>query len=90
MLLSIVDSLSPAKTLVKPQVASAMFYGVSSFMIMVVNKRVLTVYGFPSFQVLGIGQVTPPPLPPLPPSLPPLLRLIQTVYSVQVFGIGIL
>jgi len=39
------------------RVASAMFYGVSSFMIMVVNKRVLTVYGFPSFQVLGIGQM---------------------------------
>jgi hypothetical protein len=27
-----------------------MFYGVASFMIMVVNKRVLTVYNFPSFQ----------------------------------------
>lgn len=36
---------------------SALFYGVSSFMIMVVNKRVLTVYSFPSFQVLGIGQM---------------------------------
>ena len=29
---------------------TALFYGVSSFMIMVVNKRVLTVYSFPSFQ----------------------------------------
>lgn len=36
---------------------TALFYGVSSFMIMVVNKRVLTVYSFPSFQVLGIGQM---------------------------------
>jgi len=39
------------------KVAAALFYGVSSFMIMVVNKRVLTVYKFPSFQVLGLGQV---------------------------------
>ena len=29
---------------------TALFYGISSFMIMVVNKRVLTVYSFPSFQ----------------------------------------
>jgi len=39
------------------KIATAMFYGVASFMIMVVNKRVLTVYSFPSFQVLGIGQM---------------------------------
>lgn len=39
------------------KVASALFYGISSFMIMVVNKRVLTVYSFPSFQVLGLGQM---------------------------------
>jgi len=39
------------------KVLTAVFYGVSSFMIMVVNKRVLTVYSFPSFQVLGIGQM---------------------------------
>ncbi|XP_014476724.1 PREDICTED: UDP-sugar transporter UST74c-like [Dinoponera quadriceps] len=39
------------------RVASAFFYGLSSFMITVVNKTVLTLYGFPSFQVLGIGQM---------------------------------
>jgi len=39
------------------KVLTALFYGISSFMIMVVNKRVLTVYSFPSFQVLGIGQM---------------------------------
>lgn len=39
------------------RVLTALFYGVSSFMIMVVNKRVLTVYKFPSFQVLGLGQI---------------------------------
>jgi len=39
------------------KILAALFYGVSSFMIMVVNKRVLTNYHFPSFQVLGIGQM---------------------------------
>jgi len=39
------------------KLSTAVFYGVSSFMIMVVNKRVLTVYSFPSFQVLGLGQM---------------------------------
>ncbi|KAG8212654.1 hypothetical protein J437_LFUL019308 [Ladona fulva] len=38
-------------------VISALFYGVSSFMITVINKTVLTTYGFPSFQVLGLGQM---------------------------------
>ncbi|EFN64358.1 UDP-sugar transporter UST74c [Camponotus floridanus] len=36
---------------------SALFYGLSSFMITVVNKTVLTSFAFPSFQVLGIGQM---------------------------------
>ena len=39
------------------KILTALFYGVSSFMIMVVNKTVLTRYQFPSFQVLGIGQM---------------------------------
>lgn len=39
------------------RVSSAAFYAFASFMIMVVNKRILTVYKFPSFQVLGIGQM---------------------------------
>ncbi|KYN34968.1 UDP-sugar transporter UST74c [Trachymyrmex septentrionalis] len=39
------------------RVASACFYGLSSFMITVVNKTILTSYAFPSFQVLGIGQM---------------------------------
>jgi len=39
------------------RVLTALFYGISSFMIMVVNKRVLTIYSFPSFQVLGLGQI---------------------------------
>ncbi|XP_023336563.1 UDP-N-acetylglucosamine/UDP-glucose/GDP-mannose transporter [Eurytemora carolleeae] len=39
------------------RILTALFYGASSFLIMVVNKRVLTVYNFPSFQVLGLGQI---------------------------------
>lgn len=39
------------------RVGSALFYGLSSFMITVVNKTVLTSFEFPSFQVLGIGQM---------------------------------
>ena len=40
------------------RVGSAAFYAVASMMIMVINKRILTVYAFPSFQVLGLGQMT--------------------------------
>lgn len=39
------------------RISSAFFYGVSSLMITVVNKTVLTSFSFPSFQVLGIGQM---------------------------------
>lgn len=39
------------------RVNSAIFYGISSFLITVVNKSVLTNFNFPSFQVLGIGQM---------------------------------
>lgn len=39
------------------RIGSAVFYGLSSFMITVVNKTVLTSFDFPSFQVLGIGQM---------------------------------
>ncbi|KAB7494380.1 UDP-N-acetylglucosamine/UDP-glucose/GDP-mannose transporter [Armadillidium nasatum] len=36
---------------------SALFYGVCSFLIVVVNKTVLTSYKFPSFQILALGQM---------------------------------
>lgn len=49
---------SNSQSLVLKRVCSAIFYGVASFMITVINKTVLTTYGFPSFQVLGIGQMT--------------------------------
>ncbi|XP_067270678.1 nucleotide sugar transporter SLC35D2 [Pseudorasbora parva] len=38
--------------------SSAAFYAFSSFFIIVVNKRILTEYKFPSFMFLGIGQMT--------------------------------
>ena len=37
------------------KVLSAIFYGISSFSIMIINKSVLTYYHFPSFQALSIG-----------------------------------
>lgn len=40
------------------RLSSALFYGISSFLITVVNKTVLTSYSFPSYQVLALGQMT--------------------------------
>ncbi|XP_017014546.3 UDP-sugar transporter UST74c [Drosophila takahashii] len=40
------------------KIGSALFYGLSSFMITVVNKTVLTSYHFPSFLFLSLGQLT--------------------------------
>ncbi|BFY99714.1 hypothetical protein BsWGS_02754 [Bradybaena similaris] len=39
------------------RIIAALFYGLSSMMIVVVNKLVLTSYSFPSFQVLALGQI---------------------------------
>lgn len=39
------------------RISTALFYGVCSFLIVVINKTVLTTYKFPSFQFLGIGQM---------------------------------
>lgn len=39
------------------KIGSAAFYGISSFLITVVNKTVLTSWHFPSFLVLSIGQM---------------------------------
>ncbi|KAL4701219.1 hypothetical protein H8959_015223 [Pygathrix nigripes] len=38
---------------------SALFYGTCSFLLVLVNKALLTSYGFPSPIFLGIGQGTP-------------------------------
>uniref|UniRef100_A0A8C3RZP2 Sugar phosphate transporter domain-containing protein n=1 Tax=Chelydra serpentina TaxID=8475 RepID=A0A8C3RZP2_CHESE len=40
-----------------PRLLSAFFYGTCSFLIVLVNKSVLTTYRFPSPMVLGIGQM---------------------------------
>ncbi|KAM7356662.1 UDP-sugar transporter UST74c-like [Cochliomyia hominivorax] len=45
-------------TLYFKKISSALFYGLSSFMITVVNKTVLTSYRFPSFLFLSMGQLT--------------------------------
>lgn len=45
------------RVLLVMKVLSAAFYALSSFMITVVNKTVLTSYAFPSYQVLGLGQM---------------------------------
>ncbi|KAK3794586.1 hypothetical protein RRG08_003734 [Elysia crispata] len=39
------------------RILAALFYGLSSMLIVIINKLVLTSYGFPSFQVLGLGQI---------------------------------
>jgi len=39
------------------RVLAALFYGVASFLITIVNKTVLTSFKFPSFQALGLGQM---------------------------------
>lgn len=59
--ISVVRTESPSKKSKNdlfPRIAAALFYGIASFMIMVVNKHVLTIHKFPSFQVLGLGQMT--------------------------------
>lgn len=39
------------------RLASAAFYAISSIVIVFVNKSVLTIYKFPSAQMLGVGQM---------------------------------
>ena len=50
---TVIRTESPSKTRkdMLLRIGAALFYGVASFMIMVVNKHVLTVHKFPSFQV---------------------------------------
>nr|XP_037288155.1 UDP-N-acetylglucosamine/UDP-glucose/GDP-mannose transporter-like isoform X3 [Rhipicephalus microplus] len=49
----------PLVTRISPRakVLSALFYGVVSFLIIIINKVVLTTYGFPSPHFLGVGQM---------------------------------
>lgn len=48
------DDIEPS---LHPKILSALLYGAASFLITVVNKIVLTTHHFPSYQVLGIGQM---------------------------------
>ncbi|XP_063229530.1 LOW QUALITY PROTEIN: UDP-sugar transporter UST74c-like [Bacillus rossius redtenbacheri] len=52
------EDKSAARWLLCQRVGSAGFYGVASFLITVINKVVLTSHGFPSYQVLALGQMT--------------------------------
>ncbi|KAH0503862.1 UDP-N-acetylglucosamine/UDP-glucose/GDP-mannose transporter [Microtus ochrogaster] len=49
------DAARPPSRLAR--LLSALFYGTCSFLIVLVNKALLTTYGFPSPIVLGIGQM---------------------------------
>lgn len=40
------------------KIGSALFYGVTSFLLTVINKNVLSVWNFPSFMVVSVGQLT--------------------------------
>lgn len=40
------------------KIGSALFYGVTSFLLTVINKNVLSVWQFPSFMVVSVGQLT--------------------------------
>ncbi|XP_059055331.1 UDP-sugar transporter UST74c [Achroia grisella] len=51
------DEVDADRAQVTGKILSAVFYAVASFMITVVNKTVLTTYAFPSYQVLGLGQM---------------------------------
>lgn len=53
-----VDAAAINRVLYVKKIGSAVFYGLASFMITVINKTVLTTYHFPSFLVLSIGQMT--------------------------------
>lgn len=40
------------------KIGSALFYGVTSFLLTVVNKNILSVWKFPSFLIVSVGQMT--------------------------------
>lgn len=54
---SALDEAEADRAQMMKKIVSAGFYALASFMITVVNKTVLTTYAFPSYQVLGLGQM---------------------------------
>lgn len=59
---------------------SALFYGVCSFLISVINKLVLTTYSFPSSNILGIGQMV---------AILLILQTAQTINLVKIRRVSI-
>lgn len=55
--LNALEEAEADRVLMIKKILSAAFYALASFMITVVNKTVLTSYAFPSYQVLGLGQM---------------------------------
>lgn len=51
------SNVNNSRVIYLKKVGSALFYGIASFFITVVNKTVLTSWKFPSFLVLSIGQM---------------------------------
>ncbi|RWS03864.1 UDP-sugar transporter UST74c-like protein, partial [Dinothrombium tinctorium] len=54
---NLISLFSSERSLFFMRVFSAFFCGLSSFLIIVANKVVLTTYRFPSFNILGLGQM---------------------------------
>ncbi|VVC86166.1 unnamed protein product [Leptidea sinapis] len=55
---TLLEEADADRALLMKKIVSAAFYAFASFMITVVNKTVLTTYAFPSYQVLGLGQMS--------------------------------
>lgn len=56
--MSLQDEAEANRAAFVKRLSSMGFYAIASFMITVVNKTVLTTCAFPSYQVLGLGQMT--------------------------------
>ena len=49
---------SAMKSMLFMRITTALLYGLASFLIVLINKAVLTTYKFPSFKLLALGQIT--------------------------------
>lgn len=52
-----IGKMQSSENVIWLRAGSAIFYSISSMLITFINKIVLTIYNFPSFHVLGIGQM---------------------------------
>ena len=46
------------RSILPQQLMTGLFYSLTSLIIVILNKIVLTTYKFPSFRMLGLGQIT--------------------------------